>query len=278
MTAPAAARESGRLREEVDEKGGWWVVRVWMIVGLFAVVTVWGSYHVGVPVRDPEGAWLPRRLAISIGLVALLAVADAAVRSRRQGSTTQGILAVLRARWTRGRIALAATGLIAYQLVYLCYHNLKSWLVFQEPRDDMLQQWDRWLFLGHSPAVLLHDLFGQNVAAYVLTAVYVSFSAVVSVSLAGRRGPPRPDPRGIRLPRLRDVGVDPGRWCLLPDSLTRPVQPTHPATLRGWRTRSPKTRRRATWHSGLTCWPTRRRRTRLRRSLRSPVCTSPSCS
>jgi membrane-associated phospholipid phosphatase len=67
--------------------------------------------------------------------------------------------------------------------VYVCYHNLKSWNVFNEPRDDMLQRWDRWLFLGHSPAVLLHDLLGQHVAAYVLTWFYVSFSSVVSVSL-----------------------------------------------------------------------------------------------
>ena len=29
----------------------------------------------------------------------------------------------------------------------------------------MLLRWDRWLFFGHSPAVLLHDLLGQDVAA-----------------------------------------------------------------------------------------------------------------
>ncbi len=159
------------------------MARVWMIVGLFAMVTALSSYLVGVPVRDPQGAWLPRRLAVSVGLLVLLAVADAAVRSRGPGWTSRGTLDVLRARWTRSRLALAVTGLLAYQLVYLCYHNLKSWVVFHEPRDDVLQRWDRWLFLGNSPAVLLHDLLGQNVAAYVLTAIYVSFSSLVSVSL-----------------------------------------------------------------------------------------------
>jgi membrane-associated phospholipid phosphatase len=74
------------------------------------------------------------------------------------------------------------TGLMAYHVVYFCYHNLKSWNVFNEPRDDMLQRWDQWLFLGHSPAVLLHDLLGQHVAAYMLTLIYVSFSSVLSVS------------------------------------------------------------------------------------------------
>jgi membrane-associated phospholipid phosphatase len=47
----------------------------------------------------------------------------------------------------------------------------------------MLLSWDRWLFLGHSPAVLLHELLGQHVAAYVLMGVYESFSTLVSVSV-----------------------------------------------------------------------------------------------
>nr|WP_246416683.1 phosphatase PAP2 family protein [Nocardioides luti] len=46
----------------------------------------------------------------------------------------------------------------------------------------MLLGWDRWLFLGHSPAVLLHDLLGQHVAAYVLMVVYESFSWLATVS------------------------------------------------------------------------------------------------
>ncbi|MCY7401244.1 MAG: phosphatase PAP2 family protein [Nocardioides sp.] len=181
VSVPAPPGGPEKLRPWRDD--GWWVARVWMIVGLFAIVTALSSHYVGVPVRDPHGAWLPRRLAISVGLLVLLAVGDAAVRSRGPGWTPRGTLDVLRARWRRPRLTLAVTGLLAYHLVYLCYHNLKSWLVFQEPRDDMLQRWDRWLFLGHSPAVLLHDLLGQHVAAYVLTAVYVSFSSVVSVSL-----------------------------------------------------------------------------------------------
>ena len=92
-------------------------------------------------------------------------------------------LSVLRHRWTRRRVALAMSALPAYYVVYLCYRNLKSWVVFQQPRDDLLQKWDRWLFLGHSPAVLLHDLLGQSVAAHVLTAIYMSFSTVVLVAV-----------------------------------------------------------------------------------------------
>jgi hypothetical protein len=76
-----------------------------------------------------------------------------------------------------------AAGLVAYFVVYLCYRNLKSWDVFRAPRDAMLERWDHWLFLGHSPAVLLHDLLGQDVAARVLTDLYESFSNVVTLAL-----------------------------------------------------------------------------------------------
>ncbi len=181
MTAPLSPGELDTIQAEDGDR--WWVARVWIIVGLFAIVMAVGSNYVGVPVRDPNGAWLPRRFAIAVGLVALFAVGEAAFRSRGPGWTARGTFISLRLRWTRDRITLAVTGLLAYQIVYLCYHNLKSWLVFQEPRDDMLQRWDRWLLLGHTPAVLLHDFLGQDVAAYLLTAIYVSFSTVVSISL-----------------------------------------------------------------------------------------------
>jgi hypothetical protein len=161
----------------------WWLARVWAVVALFAVLTVWASYDVGVPIRDPHGAWLPGRLAVCLVLLVPLAVVDAAVRARRRRGWASMTFAVLRERWTVERVVLAVTGLLAYHLVYLCYHNLKSWLVFQEPRDGMLQRWDHWLFAGHSPAVLLHDLLGQHLAAYVLTAWYTSFSTVVTVAL-----------------------------------------------------------------------------------------------
>ena len=73
--------------------------------------------------------------------------------------------------------------LVAYQVVYLCYRNLKSWDVFRTPQDDLLQRWDTWLFLGHSPAVLLHDLLGRDFAARLLTDWYESFSALVTIAL-----------------------------------------------------------------------------------------------
>ena len=64
---------------------------------------------------------------------------------------------------------------------------------------------------------------GSTHAAYVLVVVYKSFTT----SCRCRWWPPGvrgPDPRGLRLPHLRDVGVGPGGWLLLPDPDARPVR------------------------------------------------------
>jgi membrane-associated phospholipid phosphatase len=78
---------------------------------------------------------------------------------------------------------LVTAGLLAYHLVYFCYHNLKSWVAFRPLRDDVLGRWDHSLFLGHAPAVILHDLLGQHVAAYVLMVVYESFSTLLALAV-----------------------------------------------------------------------------------------------
>jgi membrane-associated phospholipid phosphatase len=71
---------------------------------------------------------------------------------------------------------------MAYHIVYACYRNLKSWVAFRQPMDEQLLRVDKALFGGHSPAVLLHDLFGQHVAAHVFAVIYESFSYLVPVS------------------------------------------------------------------------------------------------
>jgi hypothetical protein len=145
-------------------------------------VTVARSLYVGIPVKDPGGAILRSRIALSLAIFVVLAVVDAGVRAGRGRRTVRNVADVLRARWTRRRLALAMTGLLAYHLVYFCYHNLKSWDVLNHARDQMLLSWDRWLFFGHSPAVLLHQVLGQHIAAYVLMVIYEAFSSMVSVS------------------------------------------------------------------------------------------------
>jgi len=158
------------------------VLRVWVVVAVFATVTVARSAQVGIPLRDPNGEIFRGRLLITAALFAALAALDAGIRARRRGIPLRGVVGVLRERWPRQRLALAASGLLAYHVVYFCYHNLKSWDVFNPPRDAMLLRWDRVLFLGHDPGTLLHDLLGQHLAAYALMGIYESFSWLVSVS------------------------------------------------------------------------------------------------
>jgi hypothetical protein len=160
-----------------------WLMRVWVLVAVFVLITLYWSHHVGIPVRDPHGAILLSRVGISLAFFVPMSVLDAALRVGRSGWTMRKTVAVWRGRWTRQRLALAMSGLLAYHLVYFCYHNLKSWDVLNQPRDAMLLQWDRWVFLGHSPAVLLHDLLGQHVAAYVLMVVYESFGTIVLIAI-----------------------------------------------------------------------------------------------
>ena len=159
-----------------------WLVRASVLVAVFATVTLFWSAHVGIPLRDPRGAILWTRVLLSAALFVVLSLADAAARAWRTPRGLRATPTEWRRRWTARRLGMTAAALAAYHLVYFCYHNLKSWDVFNPPRDGMLLAWDRWLFLGHSPAVLLHDLLGQHVAAYVLLVVYESFSTLVSVS------------------------------------------------------------------------------------------------
>jgi len=171
------------LPDETDGPGRVSVVRLWSLVAAFAVVTVVRSVQVGIPLRDPHGGILVGRVLLTLGIFAALVAADAVRRTPvASRARPRELLLTLRQRWAWRRLALAAGALGAYHVVYFCYHNLKSWDVLNQPRDTMLLGWDRWLFLGHSPAVLLHDLLGQGIASYALTGVYESFSTLVSVS------------------------------------------------------------------------------------------------
>ncbi|MGZ6753741.1 MAG: phosphatase PAP2 family protein [Nocardioides sp.] len=157
-----------------------WVARLWLVVIAFAAVTAFRSWQVGIPVRDPHGEILRSRIAISAGLVLGLALLDAVRRAPTR--SLRDVRATLVARWSWRRAGLVAAALAAYHAVYFCYHNLKSWDSFLTVRDAGLAAVDRALFLGHSPASLLHDLLGQHVAAYVLVVVYESFPTLVTIA------------------------------------------------------------------------------------------------
>ena len=179
-TTQARTEESG-AGSETREWG--WMLRVLALVVVFAVIAVARSRQVDVPFRDPGGKLFAHKILSTAEMLLVFVIADVAVRwwrGRRHGTS---LWAAARARWTPYRITMIAASLLAYQVVYLCYRNLKSWDVFRAPQDAMLQRWDKALFAGHSPAVLLHDALGRDVAARFLTQWYESFSLVVGVSL-----------------------------------------------------------------------------------------------
>jgi hypothetical protein len=158
-----------------------WSVRLTAVVLCFAAVTAWRSHAVGIDVRDPGGQYLVGKVLISVGVFVVLLPIDV-VRRTPAPRDWRGVRATARERWTLARLALVWAALLGYHLVYFCYHNLKSWDVLLTPRDGMLTRIDRWLFLGHSPAVLLHDLLGHGVAAWALIGIYELFPSLVTVS------------------------------------------------------------------------------------------------
>ena len=217
-----ASRPAAEDSADADLRHVGWVAGIWVLVAVFGVVTALWSHHVGVPLRDPGGSMFRSRLT---------SAADppwwwwrSCRRWRLRAAAAPGPCGSLRDRWTWQRLALVLTGLVAYHLVYVCYRNLKSWDAFNTIRDDMLLRCRPLALPRPRPAVLLHDLLGQHAAAYVLVVVYQAFTYLVPLSLVASLVFVTADPRGLRVPRLRHVGVDPRRRLLLPDPDPRPVR------------------------------------------------------
>jgi membrane-associated phospholipid phosphatase len=181
----SALQEAGartRAAEAAVPRSAWWrAARLWVVVVGFLGVGIARSVQVGIPFRDPDGAVLTSRILLTLAVFLGLLALDGLLRTGRPRNA-QRLWSTVRERWTPGRLALAWAALLAYHLTYFTYRNLKSWDVLNAPRDAMLTGWDRWLFLGHSPAVLVHDLLGQQAAAWVLMAWYETFPSLVIVA------------------------------------------------------------------------------------------------
>jgi hypothetical protein len=169
-------------------------LRLWIVTACFVSVALVRSWRIGIPLKDPGGQFLVTRVALTLGLFLVFAAIEAWVRTPRGDRSARALWSTHRRHWPVARLAVAWACLLAYHVVYVTYHNLKSWDVLNAPRDGDLTRVDRWLFLGHSPAVLLHDLLGQGVAAYVLLALYEAFPTLVVLVVAG----------SVFTPRLRD--------------------------------------------------------------------------
>ncbi len=175
--ARAPAGDDGAADREPDLG---WLLRLSVVVVLFAAVGLWRSEVMDIPFRDPRGEWLKNRIVFTAGIVASLMVLDGGWRSWRATGSLRGTFGAVRRRWPTHRVAMLLAGLTAYHAIYFTYHNLKSWVVFRTPQDAMLVEWERILFFGHDPAVLVHNALGEYWATWILIAIYESFPSFVS--------------------------------------------------------------------------------------------------
>ena len=177
-------------------------VVLWSIAVVFALITLARSQQVDVPLRDPNGRMFSGRLQSAFTLGLVLVAVDTVVRTWWRDRTVRGFvpraLRTLRERWTLRRTALVVSGLVGYHVVYVCYRNLKSWDAFNTNRDQQLLDLDRALFLGHSPAELLHGLLGTMHATAPLAFFYEMFVYVVVAAVVGAVA---------LLPRVKDAYV-----------------------------------------------------------------------
>jgi hypothetical protein len=182
--AGGATRAQTHAPEETSGNREWaWMLRVLAVVVVFAAVAIARSHQVDIPFRDPHGKLFSHKIVSTAETLLAAVLLDIVIRwyvGRKQG---RSLWRTARQRWTPYRISMIVAALLAYQVVYLSYRNLKSWDVFRAPQDDMLLRWDKWLFFGRSPAVLLHDLLGEDLTARLLTSLYESFSTLVTLAL-----------------------------------------------------------------------------------------------
>ena len=66
--------------------------------------------------------------------------------------------------WSRERLLLVILGIACFYVIYVSYRNLKSFLPLVSDRmyDRELHMLDRVLFFGHDPALVLHDILGDQ--------------------------------------------------------------------------------------------------------------------
>jgi len=156
------------------------------MMGLLAVIA---SQALGLPLRDPEGflgpAWI-RLPALVIGAFLADVLPRSLWRSRgRISGFRSEARRIVEEHWTRERIMLVVIGLTSFYITYVGYRNLKNFLPFirEGTQDPLLKAVDEALLFGHDPAILLHSLLGEGIAAHVLSFIYLAYLPLVPISV-----------------------------------------------------------------------------------------------
>jgi len=159
-------------------------------MGLLAVSAslIWGH-----PLVDPDGFIGPSYLRLPTILLLAFAI-DLVPRtlwvSRLDPRRMPEVFRTrIRRHWTKPRLQLVISGVLCFYITYVSYRNLKSQLPFILGKDHKFDRElftiDRALFLGHEPAIVLHNLLGDGISAQVLSSVYLWFLPLVPLALAG---------------------------------------------------------------------------------------------
>jgi len=161
---------------------------VGVAIGMGVVAIITGK-ALDEPLRDPDGflgpAWV-RLPAMVLGAFVLDIVPRSLWRARtRPASIGTEAKILLKEHWTPERIAVVAIGITAFYVTYVSYRNLKNGLLIYhgKTQDSMLHDLDRFLFFGHEPAVVLHNVLGEGLAAHVLAFVYLLFLPLAPLSI-----------------------------------------------------------------------------------------------
>jgi hypothetical protein len=157
------------------------------VMGVLAVIT---AIALDKRLADPDGFLGPSWLRLPL-LVAGAFLADLLPRTLWQSKFRPADMpAVFRARvrshWTRERITLVVMGVVCFYITYVSYRNLKSFLPFvlsDKMYDRELHLLDKVLMFGHDPAIVLHDLLGTGITAWVLSFIYLWFLPLVPLAL-----------------------------------------------------------------------------------------------
>ena len=164
-------------------------VFAWAAGLVMALATVLIAAVEDLPILDPD-SFIPgyiRFPLIVLGGVLLDIVPRALWRARREPFTLVARWRdVVAERWTKPQVKFALHGVGAWYLTYAAFRNIKSMAPFVNERlyDIDLGRIDRFLFLGHEPAQLLHDVMGTGWAAHVMSGVYMVWIVMVPVTIA----------------------------------------------------------------------------------------------
>lgn len=161
-----------------------------VVAAVMAVMAALVAWTHQLPLRDPDGASLPTwfRLPVIVASAVALDIATRWVLLMRRGGTraAASLRAVLVERWNRDQIRFTVSGLVTWYVAYVAFRNLKSYVPFVTDRlaDPQLERIDRLLWLGHDPAVVLHDTLGTTWANWAMASVYLIWIGLVPATLA----------------------------------------------------------------------------------------------